>query len=127
MMYPQKVGRGTTCRRSSRLDCGPSRSSSSCWPLAARAHPRVSLCNSTRFFVKPCGGPVLADPAQMHQVMMHLGANAADAMRQTGGRLEVSLDTVHVLAEAGDPPYLSPGAYVCIRVRDTGCGMSPEV
>jgi PAS domain S-box-containing protein len=30
---------------------------------------------------KPDGGPVLADPAQMHQVLMHLGANAADAMR----------------------------------------------
>jgi len=76
---------------------------------------------------KPGGGLILADPAQMHQVMMHLGANAADAMRQTGGRLEVSLDTVHVLAEAADPPDLSPGAYVRIRVRDTGCGMSPEV
>lgn len=76
---------------------------------------------------KPGGGPVLADPAQMHQVVMHLGANAADAMRHTGGRLEVNLDTVHVLAEAANPPYLSPGAYVRIRVRDTGCGMSPEV
>ena len=80
-----------------------------------------------QYYGKPGGGPILADPAQMHQVVMHLGANAADAMRQTGGRLEVSLDTVHVLAEAADPPYLSPGAYVRIRVRDTGCGMSPEV
>src|SRR5262249_49158414 len=80
-----------------------------------------------QYYGKPGGGPVLADPAQMHQVVMHLGANAADAMRQTGGRLEVSLDTVHVLAEATNPPDLSPGAYGRIRVRDTGCGMSPEV
>ena len=80
-----------------------------------------------QYYGKPGGGQILADPAQMHQVVMHLGANAADAMRQTGGRLEVSLDTVHMLAEAADPPYLSPGAYVRIRVRDTGCGMSPEV
>lgn len=80
-----------------------------------------------QYYGKPGGGPVLADPAQMHQVVMHLGANAADAMRQTGGRLEVSLDTMHVLAEAADPPYLAPGAYVRLRVRDTGCGMSPEV
>jgi PAS domain S-box-containing protein len=76
---------------------------------------------------KPGGGAVLADPAQMHQVMMHLGANAADAMREKGGRLEVSLDTVHVLAETADTPYLSPGAYVRLRVRDTGCGIPPEV
>ena len=90
---------------------------------------RVSLPSTItlQYYGKPGGGPVLADPAQMHQVVMHLGANAADAMRQMGGRLEVSLDKVHVLAEAADPPYLSPGAYVCIRVRDTGCGMSPEV
>jgi PAS domain S-box-containing protein len=80
-----------------------------------------------QYYGKPGGGPVLADPAQMHQVVMHLGANAADAMRETGGRLEVSLDTMQVLAEAADLPYLSPGAYVRIRVRDTGCGMSPEV
>ena len=80
-----------------------------------------------QYYGKPGGGPVLADPAQMHQVVMHLSANAADAMRQTGGRLEVSLDTMHVLAEAADSPYLSPGAYVRLRVRDTGCGMSPEV
>jgi PAS domain S-box-containing protein len=80
-----------------------------------------------QYYGKPGGGPILADPAQMHQVVMHLSANAADAMRQTGGRLEVSLDTMHVLAEAAAPPYLSPGAYVRLRVRDTGCGMSPEV
>ena len=76
---------------------------------------------------KPDGGPVLADPIQMHQVMMHLGANAADAMREKGGRLEVRLDTVQVPAETADTPYLSPGAYVRLRVQDTGCGIPPEV
>src|SRR5262249_57469887 len=65
-----------------------------------------------QYYGKPGGGSVLADPAQMHQVVMHLGANAADAMRQTGGRLEVSLDTVHVPAAAADLPYPSPGASV---------------
>jgi PAS domain S-box-containing protein len=82
---------------------------------------------SLRYYGQPGGGPVLADPAQMHQVVMHLGTNAADAMRPAGGCLEVSLDTVHVPAEATDSPSLSPGAYVRMRVRDTGCGMAPEV
>jgi PAS domain S-box-containing protein len=76
---------------------------------------------------KPDGGPVLADPIQMHQVMMHLGANAADAMREKGGRLEVRLDTVQVPAEIANTPYLSPGSYVRLRVQDTGCGIPPEV
>ena len=76
---------------------------------------------------KPDDGPVLADPAQIHQVMMHLGANAADAMREQGGRLEVSLDTVQMPAETADMPCLAPGAYVRLRVQDTGCGIPPEV
>ncbi len=35
---------------------------------------------------------VLADPAQMHLVLMNLGTNAAQAMREKGGTLEVTLE-----------------------------------
>lgn len=80
-----------------------------------------------QYYGKPGGGPVLADPTQMHHLIVHLGANARDAMRETGGRLEISLDTVPVLPEATESPYLAPGPYVRLRVRDTGCGMPPEV
>jgi two-component system cell cycle sensor histidine kinase/response regulator CckA len=71
---------------------------------------------------------VLADPAQLLQVVLNLCTNAAYAMRQTGGVLEVRLDTVEVeAAHAASYPELHPGPHVCLTVRDTGCGMTPDV
>ena len=46
-------------------------------------------------------GAVLADPTQMHQVLMNLCANAEYAMRDTGGILEVRLDTIELDTGSG--------------------------
>jgi CheY-like chemotaxis protein len=71
---------------------------------------------------------VLADPTQMHQVLMNLCANAEYAMRDTGGVLEVRLDTVELDTGAvAHYAELAPGSYVRLTVRDTGHGISPEV
>jgi CheY-like chemotaxis protein len=71
---------------------------------------------------------VLADPTQIHQVMMNIGTNAYHAMREDGGLLEVSLDPVTVDAGlAGTHPHLHEGPYLRLSVRDTGPGMEPEV
>ena len=74
----------------------------------------------------PDVGPVLADPTQLHQVLLNLCANAAHAMRETGGRLVVRLAAVEV-APTAPPSDLAPGAYACLTVSDTGQGMAPEV
>ena len=68
-------------------------------------------------------GVVLADPTQMHQVIMNLCTNAADAMRE-GGTLQVALAKVDLPASepAGDP-NLPPGGYLRLTVADTGHGM----
>ena len=72
--------------------------------------------------------PILADPTQIHQIIMNLCTNAAHAMEPTGGVLEVNLAQVEV------PPYgcqetlaLAPGQYLQLTVSDTGCGMTPEI
>jgi PAS domain S-box-containing protein len=71
---------------------------------------------------------VLADPSQVHQILMNLSVNAAHAMRNRGGRLEVRLSPVDVdEARAAAEPKLVPGRYVCLTVADTGEGMPPEV
>lgn len=76
----------------------------------------------------PQAGTVLADPAQLHQVLMHLGTNAAYAMRAQGGTLEVHLEPYQVdEAFAALHPPLQPGPHVRLRVRDTGHGMAPEI
>ena len=73
-------------------------------------------------------GTVLADPTQMHQVLMNLCANAEYAMRDTGGILEVCLDTVELDTGAvAQYAELVPGFYVRLTIRDTGHGIPPEV
>jgi PAS domain S-box-containing protein len=73
-------------------------------------------------------GTVLANRTQLHQVVLNLCTNAAHAMRDTGGLLEISVDTVEVdRAFAMRSPPLYPGSHVRLRVRDTGPGMPPEV
>jgi PAS domain S-box-containing protein len=73
-------------------------------------------------------GPVLADASQMLQVVLNLCTNAAHAMRETGGELEIRLQAIELdAARAAHHPHLRPGPHVCLSVRDTGHGMSPEV
>jgi PAS domain S-box-containing protein len=69
-------------------------------------------------------GLVMADPTQIHQVMMNLCANAAHAMRHRPGTLRVVLESVCVdAAMVRDNSDLRPGAYVRLSVQDTGHGM----
>jgi PAS domain S-box-containing protein len=71
---------------------------------------------------------VLADPAQIHQIIMNLCTNAAHAMRENGGILEVGLHQVQADKDlCAAHPDLRPGPCVAISVGDTGCGMTAEV
>jgi PAS domain S-box-containing protein len=69
-------------------------------------------------------GLVLADPAQIEQVLVNLAVNARDAM-PSGGRMTISLANIELLEDdiAGHPTG-GPGRYVRLRVTDTGVGMS---
>jgi len=70
---------------------------------------------------------VMADPTQLHQVMMNLGTNAGHAMGPMGGKLTVRLEEI-VLDRAfthrhGD---IQSGEYLKLTVEDTGRGILPE-
>lgn len=72
-------------------------------------------------------GAVLANAAQMHQVIMNYCTNAVQAMKE-GGILELRLADVEVdEALALQHPKLHTGPYVKISVMDTGHGMEPQV
>ena len=77
--------------------------------------------------IAPGTGCVKADPHQIEQVLLNLVVNARDAM-PTGGTIDVRLTGVE-LPEAPETSgvRLQPGRYVRLTVRDTGCGMTPEV
>jgi PAS domain S-box-containing protein len=76
----------------------------------------------------PACGAVLADPTRIHQVVMNLCTNAYQAMRETGGLLEVSLEQEE-LSEGNMPGRLRlpPGLYLKLKVRDTGPGIPEEL
>ena len=61
-------------------------------------------------------GMILADPGQIHQILLNLCANAADAMEETGGVLEVEL--------CNDD---ADGRQLRLTVRDTGSGIDPQL
>jgi len=68
------------------------------------------------------GDYVIADPSQMHQVVMNLVVNARDAMTG-GGRLLIATRNEYV--PPGEPDLRS-GPYVVLSVADTGTGMDED-
>lgn len=71
---------------------------------------------------------ILADPTQIHQIIMNLSTNAYHSMEQSGGILEISLRNRQLSQE--DVPAqseISPGKFVELSVGDTGPGIPPEI
>ena len=70
---------------------------------------------------------VMADPTQIHQIIMNLCTNAAQAMEEEGGHLIVNLSQVELSARmVAKHPDSQPGRYVLLSVRDTGKGIAPD-
>jgi len=71
---------------------------------------------------------VLADPTQIHQVIMNLCTNAGYAMQDKGGILEISLVDVDLDVKSAQQHHdLTAGKYVKLLVADTGSGIQPEI
>ena len=74
----------------------------------------------------PDSVPVVADRQQIEQIVAMLVANARDAM-PNGGRLTVSTAVDTVDDDTAQEQAVKSGTYVRLRIRDTGCGIAPEV
>ena len=85
-----------------------------------------STIEMRRSIDKECGA-VLADPTQMHQIIMNLCTNAYHAMKDTGGVLNVGLIAVDADARlVALHPGLQEGTYAKLTIGDTGHGMDRE-
>ncbi|MCG8549052.1 MAG: ATP-binding protein [Desulfobacterales bacterium] len=70
---------------------------------------------------------IMADPTQIHQIIMNLCTNAYQAMENSGGTLTVELCETGIDDNAL-PRFLAlqPGRYVQLLISDTGVGMGKK-
>lgn len=68
---------------------------------------------------------VLADPGQMHQVIVNLGTNAAQALPEGRGHIRIKLQRTQIHQHS--PLDLEPGEYAEVTVSDNGIGMNSYV
>jgi len=68
---------------------------------------------------------ILGDPTQIHQILMNLSTNAAYAMKDKGGTLEIILTEIEITEETRTSD-LPPGSYIKLTVKDTGKGIEQK-
>jgi PAS domain S-box-containing protein len=84
----------------------------------------IEICQD----IDPQTGVILADPTQIHQILMNLATNAYHAMGDNGGILTVSLKNVVLSAEdLATQPDVKSGNFVQFAVADNGSGIIPEI
>jgi signal transduction histidine kinase/ActR/RegA family two-component response regulator len=70
---------------------------------------------------------IMADPSQLHQVVMNLCTNASQAMLPESGVLELALHDRDIGSDhVASYPDMAPGSYLELVVADTGRGMSRQ-
>jgi PAS domain S-box-containing protein len=78
--------------------------------------------------IDPQTGGVVANKAQLHQVVMNLCTNACQAIGPKKGKIFVSLKAVTIdRMESYGPDTLPPGNFARLQVRDTGTGIETEL
>ena len=72
-------------------------------------------------------GNILADATQIHQVIINLCTNSAQAMEENGGVLEVSSSCLELSKnDLKNEPGMEDGVYVRLQFKDSGQGIDPE-
>lgn len=84
-----------------------------------------------KFDTQPCLDNVMANATRIHQIIMNLCTNAAQAMDPSGGELAIRLEQMDLSAmdmvNMAGWDGLGPGSYLKISFKDTGCGIPQEM
>ena len=77
--------------------------------------------------IKSCG-LILAEPTQIHQIVMNLFTNASHAIGDQPGKIHIEVLDIFFDAESAKKyPDIKKGAHIMMTVSDTGKGMAPDV
>ncbi|MEY8877923.1 MAG: nitrogen regulation protein NR(II) [Leptothrix sp. (in: b-proteobacteria)] len=95
------------------------------WLGPAKVLLRAAMPRHQRLEVEVlAGGPILIDPIQMEQVLLNLVRNAAQAMGDDGGQVQIRADH----AEPGRAAAAhGEAAHLRLRISDTGAGIPPDL
>lgn len=85
--------------------------------------PRIKL----ELHCEPTLWKVDGDSGQLQSVLLNLCLNARDAMPEGGSLTVEAVNTVVNERQAAGVQDAREGEFVCLKVQDTGCGMSPEI
>lgn len=90
--------------------------------------PSIPTTIEIRQEIGNSSGMVLADPTQIHQVIMNLCTNGAQAMEDDGGMLRIAVTDVTITPDdLTHTEELPPaGSYVRLEVEDNGPGIPQE-
>ena len=77
------------------------------------------------FFCQQC--ICLADPTQLHQIIMNLCTNSFHAMKRRGGRITITVDATDIDQNQGDLLNLAKGSYCRIAISDDGPGIPGDL
>ena len=90
---------------------------------------RASAARHCTLGYEGCAAVIEGDPTQIRQILMNLIINAADAVDESSGTIEVvaGMETLtsEQLAEIDRSAEARPGVYAYIDVKDNGPGMDP--
>ncbi|MCP3874816.1 MAG: response regulator, partial [Desulfobacteraceae bacterium] len=71
-------------------------------------------------------GYILADPVQIHQVIINLVTNANYAMEKKGGTIDISISKVKSIEKVFLNKPVKKGSYICLSIKDTGTGIDSK-
>ncbi|MGD9946938.1 MAG: ATP-binding protein [Desulfobulbus sp.] len=72
-------------------------------------------------------GQIMADPTQIHQIVMNICTNACYAMAREGGTLRLAIERVPLDEQEAFALHVQSGDFVRLTISDTGPGMQPDV
>jgi PAS domain S-box-containing protein len=117
-----------TFSRKSRKEAGPFRLSSIVKEVIKLLRASLPSTIEIQQNIRDADAVVKADPTQLHQLIINLCTNAAQAMEASGGLLTIGLEACIRTTDDMKGFYdLPPGAYVRMTVRDTGPGIEPDI